>query len=39
MIMGKLVRHGNGWNFLAIGEGASTQRIDDTIRLVQEKYL
>lgn len=39
MIMGKLVRRGNGWDFIAIGEGANTQRIDDTITLIQEKYL
>lgn len=39
MVMGKLVRKGNGWDFEAIGQGASTQRIDDTIKLIQQKYL
>lgn len=39
MIMGKLLRKENGWDFEAIGQGANTKKIDDTIKLIQEKYL
>ncbi|GAB4342150.1 MAG: TerD family protein [Flammeovirgaceae bacterium] len=39
MVMGKLVRTGNNWQFKAIGEALTTRKIEDTIKTIKEKYL
>lgn len=39
MILAKLVRTSKGWQFKAIGEPVTSKKIDDTIELIQEKYL
>ncbi|MCS6832866.1 MAG: TerD family protein [Flammeovirgaceae bacterium] len=39
MVMGKLVRKGKDWEFKAIGEGHPTRKIEDTIKIIKEKYL
>ncbi|MCU0390229.1 MAG: tellurium resistance TerZ family protein [Thermoflexibacter sp.] len=39
MIMGKLIREGNGWKFSTIGEAVGARNIDETIKTIQSKYL
>lgn len=39
MVMGKLVREGEGWKFVTIGEAIDARNIDETIKAIQEKYL
>ncbi len=39
MVMGKLVRTKNSWEFKAIGEAVSSRDIPATIAVIQEKYL
>ena len=39
MIMGKLVRTKNNWEFKAIGEAIKAFRINETIEAIQESYL
>lgn len=39
MIMGKLVRTHNNWEFKTIGEAVSSKKISDTIPLIQSRYL
>lgn len=39
MILGKLVRTRNNWKFETIGDAVSSKKIQDTIPLIQEKYL
>lgn len=39
MILGKLVRTRNNWKFETIGDAVSSRKIQDTIPLIQEKYL
>ncbi len=39
MIMAKIVRKGNGWDFVTIGEPVETKKIGDTILLIQQRYL
>ena len=39
MILGKLVRTQNNWKFETIGDAVSSKKIQDTIPLIQSKYL
>lgn len=39
MVMGKLKRDGDKWKFFTIGEPIKTTKIQDTIPLIQQKYL
>jgi len=39
MIMGKLIRTKNNWDFKAIGEPGESNDIMETIKLIQKKYL
>jgi tellurium resistance protein TerZ len=39
MIMAKIVRHGDNWKFVAIGEPATTRSIEDTVKLIRHQYL
>ena len=38
MIMGRLIRKGNTWEFISIGEPVNTPRVDDTIKYIQQRY-
>lgn len=38
MVMGKLVKKGNGWEFVSMGEPVPTHRITETISYIQEHY-
>lgn len=39
MVLGKLVRKGDTWEFKAIGEGCPTQKVSETVTFVQKNYL
>lgn len=39
MVLGKLTRNGNNWEFTAIGEATPTKNIDETILYIQSNYL
>lgn len=39
MVMGKLVKGETEWSFLTIGEATSGKDIDETLKIVKEKYL
>jgi stress response protein SCP2 len=39
MVLGKLVRTGSNWEFIAIGEATPTKNIDETILYIQANYL
>ncbi|MGD1839957.1 MAG: TerD family protein [Thermonemataceae bacterium] len=39
MVMGKLIRSGNNWEFLTIGDAVPAKNIDETIVYVKENYL
>jgi tellurium resistance protein TerZ len=39
MVLGKLVRNGNFWDFKAIGEGCPTQKVSETVTYAQKNYL
>ncbi|MDX1905328.1 MAG: TerD family protein [Thermonemataceae bacterium] len=39
MVLGKIVRNGNNWEFTAIGEATATKNIDETILYIQNNYL
>jgi tellurium resistance protein TerZ len=39
MVLGKLVRTGSNWEFSAIGEPLKTQKITETVELIQQRYL
>jgi tellurium resistance protein TerZ len=39
MVMGKLVRKNDNWEFVAIGEPVPTKGINETIAYIKEKYL
>jgi tellurium resistance protein TerZ len=38
MIMGKLYRKGNSWEFLSIGEPVQAERIERTIEHIKNTY-
>jgi tellurium resistance protein TerZ len=39
MIMAKLVRNGNNWKFITVGEAVDSKRIKQTIELIRHGYL
>jgi len=39
MILGKAVRSGDIWKFIAIGEASSTSKIDETVNEIKSTYL
>lgn len=39
MVLGKLTRKGDFWEFKAIGEGCPTQKVSETVTYVQKNYL
>jgi tellurium resistance protein TerZ len=39
MVMAKLVRKGNNWQFITIGEGLNTLRIGETVNAIKNYYL
>jgi tellurium resistance protein TerZ len=39
MVLGKLTRKGEFWEFKAIGEGCPTQKVSETVTYVQKNYL
>jgi len=39
MIMAKLVRTGNNWKFITLGEAVDTRKIKQTIELIRHAYL
>jgi tellurium resistance protein TerZ len=39
MVLGKLIRKGDTWEFKAIGEGCPTQKVSETVAFVQKNYL
>jgi tellurium resistance protein TerZ len=39
MIMGKMVREANGWKFVTIGDAIGAKNIDETIKVIEAKYL
>lgn len=39
MVMAKLVRTNNGWNFVTIGDAVDAKRIGDTIEVIRRHYL
>jgi stress response protein SCP2 len=39
MVMGKLIRTKNDWEFKTIGDAVKSFRIKETIALIEEKYL
>ena len=39
MVMARIERSNNGWNFVTIGEAVDSKKIGDTITLIKKKYL
>ncbi len=39
MILGKMVRNGDSWEFKAVGEGCPTKQVSDTVLYAQQNYL
>jgi stress response protein SCP2 len=39
MVMGKLVRKGNGWDFTALGAPIKARDINDAVDLIQRNFL
>jgi tellurium resistance protein TerZ len=39
MVLGKLVRKGDSWEFKAIGEGCPTQKVSETVTYAQKNFL
>lgn len=39
MIMAKLIRSGNSWKFITVGEAVDTKHIKQTVELIRHEYL
>ena len=39
MVLGKLIKNGDVWDFKAIGEGCPTQKVSETIEYARKNYL